>query len=193
MGLLNMKIYEARKRITRQRMLAIVIMLVSMLLLVCAALQSIYLSIAGDTIFLASLSRSVQRLVYFIIEKTQFVSWFWEFAPVINLKEPNTTGNLGFLFVVVCSAMGRMMWDSASSLSSRIKKILRRVEERGWEQELLAQGGQIAGAKPDVLQINIELEEKDQWQKRPLGLVLIGIAITVVGQWLNLQLGFAKL
>ncbi len=188
-----MKIYEARKRITRQWMLAMVIMLVSMLLLVCAALKSIYFSMAGDTTVFASLSRSVQRLVHFIFEKTQFVSWFWEFAPVINLKEPNTTANLGFLFVVVCSAMGRMMWDSASSLSSRIKKILRRVEERGWEQELLAQGGQIAGSKPDVLQINIELEEKDQWQKRPLGLVLIGIAITVVGQWLNLQLGFAKL
>lgn len=188
-----MKIYEARKRITRQRMLAIVIMLVSMLLLVCAALQSIYIAMAGDTTVFASLSRSIQRLVYFIIEKTQYVSWFWDFAPVINLKKPNTTGNFGFLFVVVCGAMGRMMWDSASSLSSRIKKILRRVEERGWEQELLSQGAQITGAKPDVLQINIELEEKDQWQKRPLGLVLIGIAITVLGQWLNLQLGFVKL
>ena len=100
---------------------------------------------AGDTTAFSSLSLGVQRLVYFIYEKTQFVSWFWEWAPVINPKEPNTPGNLGFLFVVVCGAIGRTMWDSASSLSSRIKKTILKVEELGWEQELMAQWGNDRG------------------------------------------------
>lgn len=84
------------------------------------------------------------------------------------------------------------MWDSASSLSSRIKKTILKVEELGWEQELMAQRGQIAGAKPDVLQINIELEQKDQWYKRPLGLFLLGVVIAIFGQWMNLQFGLVK-
>jgi|GEM_PF-7016441 len=188
-----MKIYEAKKRVTRQRILATVIMVVSILFFACAALKSIYFSMAGDTTVFSALGRGVQRLVYLIYERTQFVSWFWEWAPVINPKGPNTPGNLVFLFVVVCGAIGRTMWDSASSLSSRINKTILKVEELGWEQELMAQRGQIAGAKPDVLQINIELEQKDQWYKRPVGLLLLGVAIAIFGQWLNLQFGLVKL
>jgi hypothetical protein len=188
-----MKIYDAKKRITRQRVFATVIMIVSTLLFACAALKSIYFSMAGDTTALSGLSRGVQRLVYFIYERTQFIAWFWEWAPVINPKELNTPGNLGFLFVVVCGAIGRIMWDSASNLSSRIKKTIMKVEELGWEQELMGQRGQFTGTKPDVFQINIELDQKDQWYKRPVGLLLLGIAIAIFAQWLNLKLGLVKL
>lgn len=57
----------------------------------------------------------------------------------------------------------------------------------------MAQRGQFAGVKPDVLQINIELEQEDEWYKRPVGLFLLGGAIAVFGQWLNLQFGLVKL
>lgn len=187
-----MKIFKAKKRITRQRVVAVVIMVASMLLLACAALKSAYFTLSGDTSALSSLSRALQRLIYAVYEKTQFVSWFWEVAPVINPKEPNTSGNFSFLFIVVCGAIGRIMWDSASNLSSRIKKTIQRVEELGWERELMGQHGQFSGAKPDVLQINIELDQKDQWYKRPIGLLLIGVAIAIVGQWANLQFGLVK-
>jgi hypothetical protein len=187
-----MKISEAKSRITRHRIFATSVMTTTMLLLACAALKSIYFSVDGDTTALSSLSRAIQRLVYFIYERTQFVSWFWEWAPVIKPKELNTTGNWGFLFVVVCGAIGRTIWDSASNLSSRIKKTIQRVEELGWEQELMGQNGQITGAKPDILQINIELDQKDQWHKRPIGLLLLGVAIAILGQWLNLQFGLVK-
>ena len=67
-----------------------------------------------------------------------------------------------------------------------------KVEEQGWEQELMNQHGQISGVKPDVLQINIELDQKDQWYKRPVGLILLGVAIAILGQWANLQFGLVK-
>ena len=188
-----MKIYQAKKRITTQRTFATVVMVISILFFTCAALKSIHFYMAGDTTVFSSLGRGIQRLVYFVYERTQFLSWFWEWAPVINPKELNTPGSLGLLFVVVCGAIGRTIWDSASSLSSRIKKTILKVEELGWEQELMAQRGQLAGAKPDVLQINIELEQKDQWYKRPVGLLLLGVAIAIFGQWLNLQFGLVKL
>lgn len=46
-----------------------------------------------------------------------------------------------------------------------------------------------SGTKPDVLQINIELEQQDKWYQRPAGMVLLGIAIGVLCQWANLRLG----
>ncbi|MFZ3117560.1 MAG: YniB family protein [Variovorax sp.] len=188
-----MKISEAKSRITRHRIFAAVIMITATLLLACAALKSIYFSVEGDRTALASLSQTLQRIVYFVYKRTQFVSWFWEWSPVIKSNELNTTGNWGFLFVVVCGAIGRTMWDSASNLSLRIKRTIHRVEELGWEQELMGHRGQIAGARPDVLQINIELDQKDQWYKRPIGLLLLGVAIAILGQWLNLQFGLVKL
>jgi hypothetical protein len=187
-----MKISEAKSRIARHRIIAAAVMITAMLLLACAVFKSIYFSVEGDTTALSFLSRAIQRLVYFIYERTQFVSWFWELAPVIKPEELNTTGNWGFLFVAVCGAIGRTMWGSASNLSLRIKKTIQRVEEFGWEQELMGQHGQISRTKPDLLQITIELDKKDQWYKRPIGLLLLGVAIAILGQWLNLQFGLIK-
>lgn len=184
-----MKISEAKKRITKQRIVSVVVILAALIFLVCAALKSIYLSLDGDTTALSSASRAIQRLVYFIYERTQLISWFWTWAPVLNPRELNTTGNWGGLFIVICGFIGRVMWDSASHLSLRVKKTIQRVEELGWERELMGQSGQISEGKPDVLQINIELDQKDQWYKRPLGLLLLGIAIAVLGQWANLRFG----
>jgi hypothetical protein len=188
-----MKISEAQSRITRHRIFAAGVMITAMLLLAFAGLKSISFAVEGDQTALASLSQALQRLVYLIYERTQFALWFWEWSPVINPKELNTTGNWGFLFVVVCGAIGRTMWDSASNLSMRIKKTIQRVEELGWEQELMGQRGPFSIAKPDVLQINIELDQKDQWYKQPIGILLLGVAIAILGQWLNLQFGLVKL
>jgi hypothetical protein len=187
-----MKIIEAKKRIARQRLTALAVMTVAALFAVCAGLKSIYFAFDGDTSAFAGLSQGVQRLVRFIYEHTQFVSWVWDLAPVVSQKELDSPGNFGFLFIICCVVVGRMMWDSATNLSSRIAGIIKRVEELGWERELLGQQGLIAGAKPDVLQISIELDQNDQWYKRPMGLVILGAAIAVLGQWANLKFGLVK-
>jgi hypothetical protein len=187
-----MKIIEAKKQVTRLRFVAVVIIGTSTLFFIFAALKSIYFLMEGDRTVFSSVSLALQRLIYFIYERTQFASWIWDLAPVVNPREINTAGNLGFCFIALCGAIGRIMWDSAAHLSSRIAKTIQRVEELGWEQALLAQQGIVAGMKPDVLQINIELDQKDQWYKRPTGLLLIGIAIAVLGQWANLKFGLVK-
>jgi hypothetical protein len=187
-----MKISEAKKRITMQRIVSAIVVLVALIFLVCAALKSIYLTLQGDMTAFSSVSRGIQRLVYVIYERTQFVSWFWEWAPILSPKDLNTTGNWGGLFIMTCGFIGRVMWDSASHLSLRVKKTIQRVEELGWERELMGQSGQISGGKPDVLQINIDLDQKDQWYKRPIGLLLLGVAIAVLGQWANLHFGLVN-
>lgn len=187
-----MKIIDEKKRVTHLRVISAIIMSTAILFFACSALKSIYFAMANDTTALSVLSRAIRRLVYFIYERTQFVSWVWDWAPVANPKIINSSGNFGLLFIVTCGAIGRTMWDSAAHLSSRITRTIHRIEEFGWEQALLAQQGIIAGTKPDVLLINIDLDQKDQWYKRPIGLILIGVAIAVLGQWANLKFGLVK-
>ena len=132
-----MKIFEAKKRVTRHRIATVAIMAASAILIACAGLKSMYFVAAVDTGLFSSLSQAVQRLVYFIYEWTQFASWFWAWAPIINPKELNSSGNFGLLFITICGAIGRTMWDSAANLSSRIAKTIQKVEELGWERELV--------------------------------------------------------
>lgn len=187
-----MKIIQAQRRASRLRILSLAILIGFVLIFLVSGLKSIAWAVQGDTTALAPLAQGIQRLIYFVYEKTQLFSWVWHVAPVVNPRELNSSGNYGFLFVTCCGALGRVMLDSANHLSARIKKTILRIEEQGWEQGLLAQQGIVSEQKPDVLQINIDLQQKDQWYKRPLGLVLLGITIAVLGQWANLQFGLVR-
>jgi len=188
-GFRNMKIIEAKKRVTHLRLFSVVVMCIAALFFLCAALKSIYFAMAGDTTAFSVVSRTVQRIVNFVYQRTQFVSLVWDLAPIINLREFNSSGNLIFFFIAVCGAIGHATWDSAAHLSSRIAKTIQRVEELSWEQTLQCQQGMVPGRELDVLQINIDLDQKDQWYKRPIGLLLIGVAIAILGQWANLKFG----
>lgn len=187
-----MKIFEAKKRVTKLRMISAILMVASILFALCSILKSLYFILEEDSSPLFPITTGIRRLVYFAYEQTQFISWIWEQAPVVTPHTINASGNLGFLLVVCCGTLGRVMWDSASDLASRIRQTIRKVEEIGWEQSLLMQQGISHGEKPDILQINIELDQKDQWYKRPIGLIVIGIAIAVLAQWANLKFGLIK-
>jgi hypothetical protein len=188
----NITIHRARKRVTRQRIAGASVMLLSLVFLFCAALKGLYFSFENDNTAFSNLSHSLQRLIYAIYQRTSFLSWFWNWAPVPTEKALNVPGNWGLLFILACGAIGRTIWDSAASLSSRIRKTLQKVEEFGWERELMAQQGIVSGERPNVREITIPLGKEDEWYQRPVGIILLGIAVTVLGQWVNLQFGLVK-
>lgn len=146
-----MKIFEAQLHASRLRALSLAILIVSAVFFLVSALKSITWAVHGDTTALAPLAQSIQHLIHLIYEKTDYLSWVWQVAPVVNPRKINTAGNYGFLFITCCAALGRLMLDSSNHLSARIKKTIRRVEELGWEQSLLAQQGVMSGQKADVL------------------------------------------
>lgn len=187
-----MKISEAQRRVSRLRALSWIILIVSVVFILISALKSIAWAVEGNASVLAPLTQGLQRLVYVAYEKTQALNWVWRIAPVINQRELNSSGNYGFLFLICVGALGRLMLDSANHLSARIKRVILRVEEQGWEQALHTQQGRVTEQKPDALLINIDLERRDQWYKRPLGMILLGVAVAVLGQWVILQFGLAQ-
>ncbi len=187
-----MKIFDAKRRVFKQRILSLAIMGVAATLFLFAVLKSVYFAMQGDTSAFSVINQAIRRLVQLVCENTQFLSLFWRWAPVFNSQVLNAPGNYGILFITLCGAIGRVIWDSANNLSLRIAKTIRKVEELGWEQELMGQKKLTVGDKPDILNINIGLDQKDQWYKRPVGLILLGVAVAVLGQWINLQFGLVK-
>jgi len=85
----------------------------------------------------------------------------------------------------------RVIWDSAIHLDHRIKSTLQQAEERSWERQL-SHSKVTTQENSTVFELHIQLSQKDQWYKRPLGIVLLTVAGGVVLQWLNLHLGLAK-
>lgn len=187
-----MKIVEAQRHASRLRTLSRIVLFVSSIFLLFCGLKTIAWQFYGDTSAFAPISNAILRFVRFVYEHTQFLSWFWQLAPVANPRQLNSTGNYGVLFIVCCFVLGVVMRDSANLLSRRIKKTLLHVEEFGWTQTLMAQQGLTPGQQPNVLQINIDLQQEDQWYKRPFGLIVLGIVIAVLGQWANLKFGLVK-
>lgn len=188
-----MHINKARTKKTRLRVGGAVLMIGAGLLFVCTGIKSVYFSLANDVSAFSAVSRGIQRLLYLVYENTQQISWVWERAPVIDPSVLLSQGNLGALLTVIVGAIGRIMWDSASLLSKRIKEAEELVQSERWRRDLQGQQGQVLVARTDVLEINIELDQKDQWYKRPLGLLVLALIGGVVLAWLNLKLGLAKL
>lgn len=187
-----MKISEAQRRVSKLRALSWVTLIVSVVFILVSVLKSVAWAVDGSASALAPVTQGIQRLVYLAYENTQALNWVWRIAPVINQRELNSSGNYGFLFLICVGALGRLMLDSANHLSARIKRVILRVEEQGWEQALHTQQGRVTEQKPDALLINIDLERRDQWYKRPPGMILLGVAVAVLGQWTILQFGLAK-
>jgi hypothetical protein len=136
---------------------------------------------------------SLKVLISTLFQSNGFAMWLWKYAPVIETRNINSPENWGFFLLIICSVIGRVIWDSATRLSQRIGKIVLKVEENAWERELMSQQGQVVAARTDILEINIELQQKDEWYGRPIGIILLAVAATVLGQWCNLTFGLAKL
>jgi hypothetical protein len=188
-----MHINQARAKKTRLRAGGVVLMISAGLFFVCTGIKSVYFSLDNDVSALSTVSRGIQRLLYLIYENTQRISWVWERAPVIDPSVLLGHGNLGALLIFIVFAIGRIMWDSAALLSKRIKEAEELVQSERWRRDLQGQQGQVSVARTDVLEINIELDQKDQWYKRPLGLLVLTLVGGVLVAWLNLKLGLAKL
>lgn len=188
----HVKIFEAKKRVIYWRVLAIVLMLTSALFFVCGVLNGLYAGVVGDTGPFQFISHLIQNAVIFVYERTNIIKLIYKIAPTPSLQTLNSSDNLGIVFETCCFAIGRVIWNSASHLNNRIAKTLQNAEEQVWKQDLLQQRGQLNGVKTDFLQISIELEQKDQWYKRPSGFVLLGVAVAVIAQLVNLEFGLMK-
>ena len=94
-----MKIVDAKKRVVHLRIAAVVIIVISVLFLFCGGLKGIYFVVSQDNTMTAGISRAVQRIIDFVYERTQFISWVWKTAPAPNLEKLNTPSNYGWVSV----------------------------------------------------------------------------------------------
>lgn len=186
-----MTLLEAMRVVRRRKVISIGVICIAFLFLVFGALKSFAWAASTDSSMLAPVTRTGHEFVVMLYQRTQFLSWFWELGPVLSLTDLNSPGNYSFLFLLVYMFLMRVIWDSAIHLDHRIKSTLQQAEERSWERQL-SHSKVTTQENSMVLELRIQLGQKDQWYKRPLGIVLLTVAGGVVLQWLSLRLGLTK-
>lgn len=186
-----MNLRTAKKHVALLRLLGATLMCVSFLFITTGALKAVYavLTSAPD---LGSINANLANLIHVIYVKTPCIDWIWRAAPTPDMLHLNSEGNFGFLLCMSIGFIGRKIWDSASELKAAIAKALRDVQSRKWEREL--NNDQTSDESAEEVNVNITVmpSSEDEWYKRPTGLLLLGVAIAALGQWVNLQLGLAK-
>lgn len=186
-----MTLIEAMRIVRQRKAISICVICIAFLLLVFGVLESFAWAASTDSSMLLPVTRIGHEFVVVLYQQTQFLSWFWELAPTLSPTDLNSSGNYGFLFLLACMLLMRVIRDSAIHLNQRIKSTLQRAEEQSWEKQL-PHSRVTTQENPMVFELRVQLTQEDQWYKRPLGIVLLIITGGVLLQWLNLHLGLAK-
>ncbi len=169
-----MKLIEAKKLCKKRNILAFVLAIAGVLGLIVAAMKGIYV-LPWDQDDLSSLfANPIKGFITWVYEHTQLISFIWKIAPTPDIINWNTTENYFFAFLFCAIGIARVLFDSSRHLASRIKKTIEAAEEEIWKRGLLQESGYLE-LKPDLLSLEIKLEQKDKWHTRPEGVILITI------------------
>lgn len=185
-----MDLGTAIKRVRAKRISGGILILLGLLLLVTGGLKGLYFVLTSDATITSKLSIGIASLIQKLYQHTQSIDWIWRLAPAPNSRQLNSAGNFGFVFCMAVLFVGRSLWDSASSLQKAIMKAKDEAQRKKWEREL----GQREVAAQRDLRMNVVVKSmpEDEWYKKPFGIIVLGIAVATLGQWINLALGLAK-
>lgn len=192
-----MRIGVARKQVWLRMLVGAGLVLIAAVNVLLGGLQGIHAVLISDTSILAKVSRDIANLIYLLYVKTgPFLERAWQVAPVpdfrtqtfLNVDFISHPGNIGWAFFIALGVLGRMIWQSGTALKAEIRKSEKEARGLHWQRELGA-----ASHSGDQFDIVVHLPSDDEWFKRPLGMIVIGVAITALAQWVNLRLGLATL
>ncbi|MFA0670126.1 YniB family protein [Vibrio splendidus] len=139
------------------------------------------------------LSSLIGKLINFIYSFTDFIPFFWEKLwpnlPMLNLNNLLQESNYYFFALLAITLFFVIQLQESFWLKSKINKILREVEDEELKGDIKRQRGHTEGPRPDILELDINVNTPEPWFKKPLGLLVIGLAIAVIGKLLTTLLG----
>jgi hypothetical protein len=184
----KLNLIDAEKWVKYQRIIAAPPMALSIFLLCLSALKTVYWKILQADLTALLAIGPVKHTLDFIYAKMQFLSIFWEIAPLLATEEINSVGNYYALFLLCVIFISFQILESADHLNKRIKNAYQKAEERGWINQMEGRENRSI-TQHDITSIEFTINKKDQWYTRPIGIVALTVASGVLLQIANLSLG----
>jgi hypothetical protein len=170
-----MTLPAARKRAWAGQFLGGALMALALFGLLLSLSKLVYVSRPTDFFIFAIPKRGIDRVVETIFQGPSLASLVWDVIPIPDFINLITVGNGGYILLLCGVGWGTSLYDGAQHLQCRIRNI---------EADLEAdQGSNTLGdgeTTATMSAVAIQLEPRDQWSKRPLGVVSLGVMIPVL-------------
>lgn len=138
---------------------------------------------------LAKLGDTIQHLCQIAYEYTAFLKPLWAVTPRIDVYQPFTLDSLMLLGIFVVIATGLYIRGCGIQLSNDITAIRKRARDELWLRSMLPSDNANTvinqPASVTVLKLQMPPGEVKSWWERPIGLLLMGLAITYLGALLT--------
>lgn len=141
--------------------------------------------------FVDPLSRLIPKLGYglqdmcnLIYQKTTFLLPLWKITPIIDIYRPWSIDTLFLFGIVVVFTMGGYIRDCGRKLAADVAEIRKKARDELWLRSMLPQDQATVINQPAnvlVLSLPMPPEVVKSWWERPLGILLMGLAITYIG------------
>jgi hypothetical protein len=153
--------------------------------LVLCMMKIIYYATSGPgSVLFSHPRRVINDWLIELYNTSPFFPAVWPYVPHPATSPLLSVDNLWFAVLVAITACGILMRNSGENLRHRIAAERQKAEGEGWKRSMT---GELP--RPDVLALQIVLTAKDQWYKRPGGIlllgVIVGLATLILGKWLG--------
>ncbi|ABE56557.1 putative yfeABCD locus regulator [Shewanella denitrificans OS217] len=131
-----MNFQEARKKSLIYRLVGALIVIPSVISTIISFLKMIYFRLDDGTEFGSILTQPFKKMVEIIHQHTDFLIIFWNKSPVpnhMNISEPQ---NIPFILIYLTIFFGITFWGAGSSLSLRLRKIRKKIEDQVIEESI---------------------------------------------------------
>jgi hypothetical protein len=163
---------EARRRVWTFRFVGGALVLGSLLFLALILVKDAYESLPSGLLF-QPLGRSLRRAIDPILEASPLVALLWSLIPAVD----HQSMYLVLMGSTIWTGIGMAIMGYANRLAGRIRRARETIEEERWRRSL----GHVDLSR-DVGVVSIQLESEERWYQRPVGLVWIGLIITIIGE-----------
>ena len=131
-----MNYQEAKKKSLIYRLVGALIVIPSVISTNISFLKMIYFRLDDGTQFGSVLAQPFKKIVTYVYQNTEFLSLFWDHSPTpnhMNIPEPQ---NITFILIYLTVFVGITFWGAGSSLSLRLRKIRKKIEDQVIEESI---------------------------------------------------------
>ena len=185
-----MTVLQAIRKAARLKRLGWTIMLIISVQLAMFAVLLIYdFGTQLKASFLWKIGDLLQNACNLVYQKTIFLKPLWSVTPRYDIANPFNVDFLLFIGMIAILGMGAYIRDSGKQLAKEVATVKKRARDEIWLRSMLPQDqkGTVINQPASVMVLNLPMppSEAKNWWERPVGLLLMGLAITYIGALLT--------
>jgi hypothetical protein len=171
-----MTLAQARRQVWTRGFFGVLIMTLAGIFLILVLVKYLYLTLPS-TLF-AIPGEHLRRLIDSILRDSAVLARLWQVIPAWQVI-PGWNGVYTVWGAMVVGGVGATLFGSARGRHAQIRQMSQEMEREAWKRE---ERGRVERPLEQQLRVIHQLlAPPEPWHKKPRGIVVLGLVVTVVG------------